>query len=102
MNPSRQLVSKLSVIEGSKEFFHVCNRDFLDSLTDEGKSLIEHGCFLQFLIHQKPEQCVALIGEISAYMKTKEVMFAAKHPDEWKEMQETTEELRLEAEGGAS
>lgn len=101
MRAARQLASKLSFIEGTKELFHVCSLDFLGSLTDEGKSLIEHGCLLQFLVNHEPEQCVALMREVNAYMKTKEIMFAANHPDEWKEMQETKEELRLEAEGGA-
>lgn len=100
MNPARQLASKYWVIEGNKDLFDVCSLDFLGSLTNEGKSLIEHGCFLKFLVNHEPEQCVALMREVNAYIKTKEMIFAANHPDEWKEMQETTEELRLEAEGG--
>ena len=101
MTPAIQLTSRLSWIEASKDLFHVCNLDFLDSLSDVGRSLIENGCFLQFLVNHGPERCVALMREINAYMKMREMMFAANHPEEWKEMQEMDEELRLEAEGVA-
>ena len=100
--PTKEMAMMLSAIEGTKEFCEVCNLDFLVGLTDAGRSMIENGSFLRFLINHPSSQCMALVREVNSYFETKEVIYAASHPEEWKADKAFEEKLRREAEGYTS
>lgn len=93
MTPEKLFSQFLTILEGNSRFAECCRPEFLESLNENSRQLVERGHFVRFLFENDAETCEQLAREIAAFRGSVSALFEAQNPEEAAEIRRLMDAL---------